>query len=98
MDIDRKRTPSRNFQRGMRNESTLPGCRIQRRFDVVNEPVRSNDGSLRIPQGTAHAYAAPIWQWSRPCASKKRIRWTKLDAVCCLIDSTHSIYIRSDNL
>jgi hypothetical protein len=57
----------------MRYESTLLACRIERRFDVVDEPVRSNDGLLRIPQRGAHANAAPIRQWSRSRASKQRI-------------------------
>ena len=73
LEIDSERTFAWNLQRRVRNERTLRGCRIYRRFDVVNEPVRSNDGGLSIPQGSAHANAAPIREWSRPRASKKRI-------------------------
>src|SRR5688572_11255850 len=82
----------------MGNERPLLCCRIQRRCDVVDEPVRSNDWLLRFSQGAAYADAAPIRKWGRPRASKKRISRAKLDAVRSLIGSAHSIYIRSDNL
>src|SRR5262245_27591225 len=82
----------------MCDEGTLPGCRIHRCFDVVDEPVRPNDRLLRIPQGTAHTNAAAIRQPSRPRSSKKPIGGTKLGAVCSLISSTNSVYIRSHNL
>lgn len=58
---------------GMRNECTLPGCRIQRSLDVVDEPVWSNDGPFGITQRTADSNAAPVRQWSCACASEQCI-------------------------
>jgi hypothetical protein len=48
LDVDRERAPSWDLQRRVRNDSALFGGRIQRCFDVVNEPIRSNDGRLGV--------------------------------------------------
>ena len=91
LDVDGEQAVPRDFHRRMGDDGAGADRRGEGGFDIVDQPVRSDDGLLGVVHGCANADHPAAFELGRAGIAEGRVWFAELRSVCLGVGGAHRL-------